>query len=325
MAAALLREQGWEVVGVFMQRGFPGDADDPARRAADWLGIDFHVLDISAEFSRFIDEFCAEYRRGRTPNPCVQCNRQFKFGRVAQFARDIGAQAVATGHYVRLERKDGRFRLRRGADSTKDQSYVLFGLTQPQLSFARFPLGGQTKNETRELARRLGFPMHDQDESQEVCFVPTGDYRRLIAERLGPAQAKGTICDVNGNVLGEHQGVENFTIGQRRGLGIAVGEPRYVVRLDAGTQTVTVGAADDLERSELTARDVNWMSVEGLPGPTRATVQIRYKHRPASATCHPLGENAVRVVFDSSVRAITPGQAAVFYNGDVVLGGGWIA
>ena len=324
ISAALLRDRGWEVVGVFMQRGFEGDTDAAARNAAAWLGVEFHVLDVSTEFSRLIEEFCLEYRRGRTPNPCVRCNARFKFGRLAQFAREMGAEAVATGHYARVERRGERFCLRRGCDPNKDQSYALFGLSQQQLGFAQFPLGNQTKEATRALAKRLGFPGQDREESQEVCFVAGGDYRKLVAHQLGPSRTRGQIVDVNGNVLGEHKGVENFTIGQRRGLGIAVGEPRYVVRLDVDSQTVVVGAADDLACGELTAEDVNWVSVSAPDEPVRAAVQIRYKHKAAPATCYAVGERRVRVVFDSPVRAVTPGQAAVFYDEDRVVGGGWI-
>jgi tRNA-specific 2-thiouridylase len=328
VSAALLREQGHDVVGLFMRNGVehPGrsakqgccsaaDAAD-ARRVADRLGIPFYALDFSREFSRIVDDFVAEYGRGRTPNPCIVCNQALKFGRLLDYADAVGATHVATGHYARLEDR----RLRRGRDASKDQSYVLFSLARRQLDRTLLPVGSLSKEEVREAARRFKLPVSQKPESMEICFVPDNDYRRLIRERTETRE--GPVVDLQGRLLGRHAGIQNFTIGQRQGLGIALGRPAYVVGLEAGTNTVVVGFADDLLASALVARRINWL-IERPLEPFEADVQIRAHHTAAPAVLYPQG-NAVRAEFVEPVRAVAPGQAAVFYRGDEVIGGGWI-
>ncbi|NUN49543.1 MAG: tRNA 2-thiouridine(34) synthase MnmA [Candidatus Brocadiae bacterium] len=328
VTAALLRERGHDVVGLFMRNGVEhatrssrqgccsaADAQD-ARRVADRLGIPFYALDFSAEFRTVVDRFVAEYARGRTPNPCIECNQALKFGRLLDYADAVGATHVATGHYARLENGV----LRRGHDRAKDQSYVLFALSPAQIARTLLPIGALSKDEVRAEARRFDLPVSAKPESMEICFVPDNDYRRLIRERAAPRP--GPMVDMERRLLAEHPGIENFTVGQREGLGIALGRPAYVVALEPETNTVVVGFADDLLSRGLVARRVNWLG--GAPaGTLDADVQIRAHHRPAAATLT-LDGDAVHVAFREPVRAVTPGQAAVFYRGDDVLGGGWI-
>ncbi|MCC6737999.1 MAG: tRNA 2-thiouridine(34) synthase MnmA [Planctomycetia bacterium] len=328
VAAALLREQGHDVVGLFMRNGVEhagtsskqgccsaADAYD-ARRVADRLGIPFYAIDFSREFAGIVDHFVAEYARGRTPNPCIVCNQSLKFGRLLDYADAAGCSHVATGHYARIEAG----RVFRGRDRAKDQSYVLFNLDRRQRERTLFPVGSMGKDEVRAAAERFALPVSGKPESMEICFVPDNDYRRLVRERTG--DRPGPMVDTTGRVLAEHPGIQNFTVGQREGLGIALGRPAYVVELRAETNTVVVGFADDLLSSGLLARRVHWLSDPG-PGSLEAAVQIRAHHDPAPALVHPDGDSA-RVDFRSPVRAVTPGQAAVFYRGDEVLGGGWI-
>jgi tRNA-specific 2-thiouridylase len=333
-AAYLLTRDGSEVIGLFMRTGVTveegagrrccslADAED-ARRVAERLGIPFYVLNCKAEFDRLIDYFCSEYLRGRTPNPCIRCNTELKFGKLVRYAHALGAEAVATGHYARVERRDGRWALRRGADPAKDQSYFLFGLGQEQLARARFPLGELTKTEVRALARSAGLPVQEKPESQDICFVPEASYREVLAERLGPPRP-GKLVDVSGKLVGEHPGCQNFTIGQRRGLGVALGMPYYVVAIEPETNTVVVGPESALLARGCSVRGLVWGALAGLRLPRPAHVQIRYQHHAAEATIVPTGADEVGVWFAEPQRAITPGQAAVFYQGDVVLGGGWI-
>lgn len=328
VSAALLKEQGHDVVGLFMRNGIEhagtsakqgccsaADAYD-ARRVADRLGIPFYAIDFSREFAGIIDHFVAEYSRGRTPNPCIVCNQALKFGRLLDYAVAAGCSHVATGHYARLE--NGR--LLRGRDAAKDQSYVLFNLSRRQVESTLLPVGGMSKEEVRAAARRFDLPISQKPESMEICFVPDNDYRRLVRERT--ETRKGPMVDMEGRVLAEHPGIQNFTVGQREGLGIALGRPAYVVALEAETNTVVVGFADDLLSSGLVARRVNWIADPG-PGPVEASVQIRAHHEAAPAVLRVEGDT-VHAEFRSPVRAVTPGQAAVFYRGDEVLGGGWI-
>ena len=338
VAAWLLREEGYEVVGLFMRMGVSSetetaprrsccstaDAND-ARRVADLLGIPFYVLDFHGEFDRLIEYFCDEYCRGRTPNPCIVCNRDLKFGRLMDKARQIGAEFIATGHYARVERGPAGPVLRRGVDPAKDQSYVLFAMTPEQLARTLLPLGPRRKTEVRAIARELNLPVQEKPDSQEICFVPDDDYMRLLRERRPGALKPGVIVDTAGRVLARHEGVARFTVGQRHGLGIAVGSPVYVLDIAPETAVVTVGPRAALLRKEMDVVDVNWLAPGPRPAPLRASVQIRYTHRAAPATIHERGEGRVRVVFDEGQSAITPGQAAVFYEGDRVLGGGWIA
>ncbi|NOZ20672.1 MAG: tRNA 2-thiouridine(34) synthase MnmA [Planctomycetes bacterium] len=324
VAAHLLQQEGREVVGLFMRTGADqGDAPESVRRVADVLGIELIDLDLSGPFREVIDYFCDEYCRGRTPNPCILCNPLMKFGHLFREAEQRAAELLATGHYARIERRD-RCRLLRGVDPAKDQSYFLCRLTQAQLARALFPNGDKTKGQVREIARTAGLPVVDRAESQEVCFIPENKYRRFLRERRPDAIRKGKLRDIGGAVLAEHEGHPFFTIGQRRGLGIAVGEPRYVVRIDAERNEVIVGPREDLFGKGLTATDVNWVSIPSPGSDLRAEVQVRYAHRAAPATLRPLAPDRIEVAFEEPQFAITPGQAAVFYDGDILLGGGWI-
>jgi len=333
--AHLLKEQGSDVIGLFMRTGVSvaeeggrrtccslADAED-ARRVARHLGIPFYVLNCEAEFDRLIEDFCSEYARGRTPNPCIRCNTELKFGKLLRYAHALGAAHVATGHYARVEQRGSRWVLRRGRDPAKDQSYFLFGLDQRQLARALFPLGELTKSEVRRLAYEAGLPVHEKPESQDICFVPEKSYREVLARRRGSSKP-GKMVDMTGAELGQHPGYEHFTIGQRRGLGIAMGEPYYVVAIEPETGTVVVGPEHALYSGVCWVRELTWGALAALRLPHRAQVQIRYQHTATGATIVPTGENEVGIRFDEPQRAVTPGQAAVFYEGDTVLGGGWI-
>jgi len=348
--AAMLARQGRAVIGLTMQlwnqRRLPelssGGAtgrccslDDvyDARRVAEQLGIPYYVVNFERQFEEtVVKPFVAEYLAGRTPVPCTLCNNCIKFDRFLEMADSVGAEEIATGHYARIryDQASARWQLLRAVDQTKDQTYFLFGLTQRQLARTRFPLGGLAKLEVRELAREMGLAVAAKGDSQEICFVPNGDYAAFLAAYLKEtgvpvARTRGEIVTSGGRKLGEHQGVHHFTIGQRRGLGVATGEPLYVIATDPRTRRVTVGGNQELSRAGFTARDVNWISVAGLAGSARAQVKIRNKHAAAPATLHATGDPArVEVRFDAPQRAVTPGQGAVFYDGDLVLGGGWI-
>jgi tRNA-specific 2-thiouridylase len=348
--AGILCAEGKRIVGVTMQlwnqRRLPElqtgattgrccSLDDTydARAVATYLKIPFYVINFEERFeSEVVKPFVADYLAGRTPIPCARCNNFVKFADFIDLAKGIGAEKIATGHYARIRwnGESGRWEMRRGVDRTKDQSYFLFGLTQDQLARTLFPLGDMPKERVRERARELGIPVAEKGESQEICFVPNGDYAAFIdtyyRERgLAAEPKRGEIVDGSGRVLGEHTGVHRFTVGQRKGLGIAAGEPLYVIETRPDTQTVVVGRSEDLLRDRLTAREVNWVSVPAITEATRAKVRIRHQHSAAPATLAPAGAaDRVDVRFDHPQRAVTPGQAAVFYRGDVVLGGGWI-
>jgi len=341
VAAHLLKEAGNQPLGVFLCTGLaepsaaggpprccsPDDSAD-ARRVAMQLGIPFSVLDFAEGFDRLIDHFSAEYGRGRTPNPCVLCNRDLKFGRLLDYAGAMGIPYVATGHYARVELEAGRWRLKRGLDRAKDQSYFLFAIPPERLERVRLPLGEMTKQEVRQAARALGLAVHNKPESQEICFV-SGTVGELVRERRPDLVRPGPILDLDGRQLGRHEGIVHFTVGQRRGLGIALGQPRYVVALRAADAAVIVGPAEALRAGGLVAEDVVWH--ENVPAePTRAEVQIRYRHAAAPAWITrpdpgPDGRGRAEVRFDEPQPAVAPGQAAVFYRDDRVLGGGWIA
>jgi tRNA-specific 2-thiouridylase len=345
VAACLLHEQGYDVTGLFMRMGAvtadedeacPPRSDTPrhrgccsaidasdARAVAGRLGIPFFALNFSAQFDRIIDYFAEEYVRGRTPNPCVMCNESLKFGRLADYGRASGADYLATGHHARVERADGDVRLRRGADAKKDQSYVLFGIGRDRLARTLLPIGELSKEEVRQHARRFGLPVHDKAESQDICFVPDRDYARVVRERRPESSAPGAIVDADGRAVGRHEGIAGFTVGQRRGLGVAMGLPIYVTAVDAGSNRVEVGPREALARRGLLTSRVRWL-IDTPKEPFRSHVKIRYAHQAALATVTPLGADAIRVRFDEPQYAVTPGQAAVCYDGDIVLGGGWI-
>ncbi len=337
VAAYFLLEQGYDVTGLFMRLGIDKidtimntkvccsleDAND-ARSVAGQLGIPFHVLNFRDDFDRIIDAFCTEYLNGRTPNPCITCNQELKFGKLLNFARMLNADFIATGHYAKIERVKDRYLLKKGADERKDQSYVLFPLTQNQLSNTLFPLGMVTKEYIRQVARNLNLKTKDKPESQDICFVPDNKYHTLLQERFGKFISHGFIKDTQGNILGRHPGTPFFTIGQRKGLGIALGTPRYVVDIIPKEHTIIIGTNADLMESELLASGINWISIDKPEKPLEVLAKIRYNHTPAPATVYPCGRDRVRVVFRIPQRAITPGQAVVFYDNDVVVGGGWI-
>jgi tRNA-specific 2-thiouridylase len=354
--AAMLRAEGRNVIGLTMQlwnqrrlaghEGMPESVqgrccsiDDvyDARRVAETLGIPYYVVNHEERFERdVVRPFVEEYLAGRTPIPCSLCNNHLKFDQLLVVARQIGADQIATGHYAQVvfDEPLGRWLLKRPADQSKDQTYFLFGLTQEQLSRTLFPLGGMTKPEVRELARKHSLAIAEKPDSQEICFVPGGDYKRFLEAYLTeqgntssgiPATTiAGEMVTTDGKVIGEHSGVHNFTVGQRKGLGVATGSPLYVIQIKNDTRQVVVGKDEDLYSRTLMAHRVNLISTAELREPMRVSVKIRHRHQPAAAVIESAGPDKVRVAFDEPQRALTPGQAAVFYDGDVVIGGGWI-
>ena len=342
VAAALLVEQGFDVIGITLRvwpwqestdaaQRFgsccsPATVDD-ARQVARRLGIPYYLLNSEAEFERtVIDDFAREYEAGRTPVPCTVCNRDVKFGSLLARSRAWDAVAVATGHYARITRDpaSGRFLLWRGVDAQKDQSDFLWPLSQSQLGAARFPVGELTKAEVRDRARTLGLVTADKPESQEICFIPDNDYRGFLRRRVPQAFKRGPIVDREGRVLGEHEGLAAYTVGQRRGLGLSTGRTLYVTQLDPARNTVVVGEAREVEVDTVVAQQVNWISMERPEGPFEVLAQIRHRHTPARATVRPLGQG-VEVRFDTPQWAPAPGQSVVFYKDDMVVGGGVIA
>lgn len=334
VAAALLVEQGHEVIGVTMRLAGSGsrccslDDVEDAHRVARRLGIRFYVADYADDFRREVMEgFADAYLAGRTPIPCVACNGRFKFHRLLARARALGADAVATGHYARTERDPatGAVALLRGADPAKDQSYFLFDLGPAQLAHARFPVGALDKAEVRARARALGLATADKPESMEICFVPDGDYAAVVeALRPGAAPGPGEVVDEAGRTLGRHPGVHRFTVGQRRGLDVALGRRVYVKALDAARNRVVVAPREGLAAGGARLSGTRWVAGAPPPAPVRAQVRVRHRHAGAGARVEPAPEGAATIRFDAPVEAVTPGQAAVFYDGERVLGGGWI-
>jgi len=342
VTAALLAERGYEVIGVTMRLGtYSGGATDSerplccslesvedARRVAAQLGIPFYAINYEEDFARdVVDYFCEEYSVGRTPNPCVVCNTKLKFGKLLKLAHEMDAQYVATGHYARttFDSESGRYLLQKGVDKKKDQAYVLFDLTQEQLKHILLPLGEYTKDWVRNTARKLGLKTQNRPESQEICFIPDDDYNRFLMEHIPERIKPGQILDTHGKYLGEHRGIQFYTIGQRRGLGISLGKPAYVVDIDATKNTIIVGDKHELLRKSFLVEKINLIACERLSEPVQAQVKVRYKDPGHWATVVQISDDKAEVSFDELQGAITPGQAAVFYDDDVVIGGGWIA
>ena len=335
VAAWLLKQDGYDCMGATMKLFSPEqirscapieDSRD-AQKIAELLQIPFAVYDCSEEFRhRVIDYFIQTYLDGGTPNPCVICNRTMKFGHLLALARASGCARIATGHYARIERgENGRYLLRTAVDASKDQSYVLWQLTQEQLAHTLFPLGGMQKSEIREVALANGFVNAERRDSQDICFIPDGDYVDFIERNTDVQSSKGDFIDRDGNVLGQHAGHLRYTIGQRKGLGIAFGKPTYVCAKNAETNTVTLGSNEELFARELTAHSINLISCERLNAPTRVLAKVRYKATPATATVEQIDSDRISVIFDEPQRAISPGQSVVLYVGEYVLGGGIIS
>jgi tRNA-specific 2-thiouridylase len=343
VAAVLLKRQGFDVVGMFMRTGVHDetlvadaggshshkkgccsavDAGD-ARRVADRLDIPFYALDFEADFDRVIDYFADEYLSGRTPNPCVVCNTWLKFGKLWSFGKQLDADFIATGHYARVATDCGESRLLTAADPDKDQSYVLFGLRRSLLQRLLFPIGGYRKDEVRSLAREFGLAVADKPDSVEICFVPDGDHAGLIRRRRPDLATAGVIRDTSGKVLGEHDGYERFTIGQRKGLGVATGSRRFVLDIIPETREVVVGDREGLLAGGLVASQVNWL-IDAPNDALACRAKIRYRHTPVPATVKASADGGATVAFAEPQTAVTPGQAVVFYDGERVLGGGWI-
>lgn len=338
VAAFLMKEQGCQCIGATMKLFHNEDIGvkrtktccsledvEDARSVAFRLGIPYYVFNFSDDFKgQVIDRFIAAYERGATPNPCIDCNRYLKFERLYERARILGCDAIVTGHYARIEQENGRWLLKKSLDESKDQSYVLYSLTQEQLAHTRLPLGAMHKSETRRIAEEQGFYNADKPDSQDICFAPNGDYAGFIARFTGHDCSAGDFVDEEGHVLGRHKGIVHYTVGQRKGLGIAADAPLYVKQIDAASNRVVLSGNESLFSRELTANDFNWIAYDVPPRELRASARVRYHQREQAATVTVLGDGRVHLVFDEPQRAITPGQAVVLYDGDSVLGGGTI-
>ena len=339
VAAYLLKEQGYEVIGITMRMA-PNDPDEieneggccglsaveDARRVCAKLDIPFYVMNFKKSFKeKVIDNFIDEYMQGRTPNPCVQCNKHLKFDELLNKARGIGAEYIATGHYAKIEQNaDGRYELIKSDDDKKDQTYMLYNFTQDQLSHTLMPCGSYTKDKIREIAKEIGLAVHNKKDSEEICFVPDNNHGRFIEKNSTKKVKPGNFVDENGNILGRHKGIVYYTIGQRKGLGLALGRPVFVTRIDAKKNEVVIGREEEIFQDELIAKDVNFIPFDKLTDELECTAKVRYSGKPAEATIYPMEYGKVRVKFKDKQRAITKGQSVVFYDGNRVLGGGII-
>ena len=339
VAAFLMKEQGCQCIGATMKLFHNEDIGvkctktccsledvEDARSVAFHLGIPYYVFNFSDDFKgQVIDRFIAAYERGATPNPCIDCNRYLKFERLYERARILGCDAIVTGHYVRIEQENGRWLLKKSLDERKDQSYVLYPLTQEQLAHTRLPLGAMHKSETRRIAEEQGFYNADKPDSQDICFVPNGDYAGFIARFTGHDCPAGDFVDEEGHVLGRHKGIVHYTVGQRKGLGFAADAPLYVKQINAASNRVVLSGNESLFSRELTANDFNWIAYDVPPRELRASARVRYHQREQAATVTVLGDGRVHLVFDEPQRAVCAGQALVLYDGDTVVGGGTIS
>ena len=338
VAAYLLKEQGYDVIGIMMKLS----PDDPeyaeneggccslsavldARRVADKLDIPFYVMNFKAPFQNYvIDNFIDEYFNGRTPNPCIMCNKHIKFEELLRKAIAIGADYVATGHYATVEEIDGRYLLRKSEDDKKDQTYALYNLTQEQLKHVLMPCGKYSKPEIREIAEKIGFEVFRKKDSQEICFIPDNNHGKFLEKKSGRKVKPGNFVDKDGNVLGKHKGIVYYTIGQRKGLGIALGKPMFVTDIIPDKNQVVLGNEEDIFKNTLIAKDVNLIPFDKVEGEIEVTAKVRYSARPAKAKLTQVGENKIKLVFEENQRAITKGQSVVFYKGNYVVGGGII-
>lgn len=332
VAAEIIKSQGYETAGAIMSlygdegSGKPEDVAD-AKRVAESIGMPFYVFDFSEDFKKYvITDFVEAYKNALTPNPCVVCNKFIKFGKFLDKAKELGFDYVATGHYAKVEHngKTNRYVVKKADDETKDQSYMLYSLSQEQLSRILLPLGGYTKDSARDIARKVGFDNADKHDSQDICFIPDGEYAAFIERWCGEKFPQGDFVNRAGEFIAKHKGLINYTIGQRKGLGIAAPAPYYVLEKDAKLNRVVLGSNDDLFLDTLEAEDVNFISIESLTEPIKIKAKVRYKQKETDAIISPLENGNVKVVFDTPQRAITPGQSVVFYDGDTVLGGGII-
>ena len=326
VCAALLKDKGFEVIGITMQLR-ESSKDEDAKKVADILEIAHQVVNFRDIFEkRVVESFCEEYRQGRTPNPCILCNKYIKFGALLEKAKQLGADFIATGHYARIEfdKKKRRYLLKKGIDSRKEQSYFLYALTQEQLKATIMPLGELVKEQVRKIAKERDLPVKNRLESQEICFIPDNNYGDFLKEYIPEGSRPGPIVNKEGKIIGEHRGIIFYTIGQRKGIGIAAKEPLYVTSIDKANNTIVVGKKEDAYRDELTAENVNFISIDKLEAPIRVEAKMRYLHPVASATIIAQDKDKVRVNFEQPQLAVTPGQAAVFYQGDIVIGGGTI-
>lgn len=327
VSAHLLLKEGYEVAGVtlLLCKGAEETNSADAKAVCDRLDIEHFTFDLQKEFSDFvISDFTSQYINGKTPNPCLVCNKYIKFGEMIKIAEANGYDKIATGHYARIKEENGRYLLLRAKDLSKDQSYVLYMLTQNQLSKSVFPLGEYEKSEIREMAQNNGFINANRPDSQDICFVPDGDYASFIEQNTGFMSQEGDYVDINGSVLGKHKGVIHYTLGQRKGLGIALGKPQFVIDKTSETNCVVLGDEEHLFSKEVLVKEVNFIPFDKLEKEMRVTAKLRYRHNAQPATIYPLENDGVKIVFDQPQRAASPGQAAVFYDGDVVVGGGII-